>query len=118
MPALPRDRLDAYGEGIDALARAASEAAMAAYDEMRRRDVSASVAEVRESAIGIVEAASERYGSASGELAARLYDEMAAAAGASVEPASIPDEDEAAPESTDRQIRYAVGALVDEREDI
>lgn len=96
----------------------AARVAMEAYDAMRAADPGASVADVREGIIGIVESVVGSYGDAAGELAAERYDEMAADSGASVPDASISEEDDAMAEAIDRRARYIVGALVPDREDI
>lgn len=91
---------------------------MEAYDAMRMADPNASVADVREGIIGIVESVVGTYGDAAGELAAERYDAMAADSGADVPDALISEEDDAMAEAIDRRARYIVGALVPDREDI
>ena len=115
---VPSDRMERYSDEVNAVADAAAETAMAAYDEMRGRDPLASVAEVREACIAIVEFVATSYGAAAGELAAEMYDELAAGSDADVPEALVPDLDDATIEVIDRSVRYDVGALVPEREDI
>lgn len=115
---VPSARMERYSDEVNAVATAAAEAAMAAYDELRRRDPLASVADVREGLIAIVESVATSYGAAAGELAAELYDVLAADAAAGVPEALVPDVDGTTLEVIDRTVRYDVGVLVPEREDI
>ena len=115
---VPSDRMERYSDEVNAVADAAAESAMAAYDELRRRDPLAFVADVREGCIAIVESIATSYGAAAGELSAEVYDELAAGAGAAVPEALVPDLDEATLGVIDRTIPYDVGVLVPEREDI
>lgn len=96
----------------------AARVAMDAYDAMRRADPGASVADVREGCIAIVESVATSYGAAAGELAAELYDALAADAEVGVPEALVPDVDGTTLEVIDRTVRYDVGVLVPEREDI
>lgn len=115
---VPSDRMERYSNEVNAVADTAAETAMSAYDELRALDPLASVADVREGSIAIVESVVTSYGAAAGELAAEVYDELASEAGADVPEALVPDIDDVTLEVIDRSVRYAVGALVPEREDI
>lgn len=112
------ERLGRYGDAVDRVAEAAGEAAAGALGRMRAESPGASVAEVREAAIAVVGAARASYGEAAGELAATLYDQLAFEAGADVPPAAIADADEEDLAAVERRVRYLVGALVPDREDI
>lgn len=111
-------RMERYSDEVNAVADAAAEAAMAAYDELRRRNPLSSVADVREGCIAIVESVTTSYGAAAGELAAELYDALAADAAAGVPEALVPDVDGTTLEVIDRTVRYDVGVFAPEREDI
>lgn len=115
---VPSSRMDAYSDEVNRVAEMAAEAAMEAYDRMRAADPLAPVADVREGCIGAVEAVVASYGPAAGELAAELYDEMAADAGADVPEALVADLDDATLGVIERTVRYDVGELVPDREDI
>ena len=109
---------DRYNEQLDAISEAAGEAAVRAYDAMRKADPNASVADIREACIYIVESVLGTYGDMAAETAAQLYDEMAEASGEKVPPAEIPPVDDETYRIIDRQIRFNVGVLDDDREDI
>ena len=111
-------RMDAYSDEVNEVAETAAELAMRAYDEMRRRNPLASVAEVREGCIAIVESVVTSYGAAAGELAAEMYDALAGASSADVDEAVVPDVDETTLDVIDATVRYDVGELVPDREDI
>lgn len=111
-------RMGAYSDEVNEVADAAAEIAMRAYDEMRRRDPLASVAEVREGCIAIVESVVTSHGAAAGELAAEMYDALAGASSADVDEAIVPDVDETTLDVIDATVRYAVGELAPDREDI
>lgn len=111
-------RMDRYSDEVNAVADAAAEIAMRAYDEMRRRDPLASVAEVREGCIAIVESVVTSHGAAAGELAAEMYDALAEASSADVDEAMVPDLDETTLDVINATVRYGVGELVPDREDI
>lgn len=115
---IARERLDAYSSELNAVADEAERVAMAAYDEMRRADPNADVADIREGVKEIVESVAASYGQAAGELACELYDELADAAGADVPEAVPSEEDGETAGAIDSRARYVVGALVPEREDI
>lgn len=115
---LRSSELDAYSAELNAVCDEAAQVAMEAYDAMRRSDPGASVADVREGIIGIVESVLDTYGDAAGELAAERYDAMAADSGTDVHEALISEEDDAMAEAIDRRARYIVGALVPDREDL
>ena len=89
-----RAAMDEYTAEVNAISEEAAQVAMAAYDEMRRSNPNASVAEVREGIIGIVESMVASYGGASSEIAAEVYDALAESAGADIEPAELDEEDE------------------------
>lgn len=110
--------MDRYSDEVNAVADAAAELAMRAYDEMRRQGPLASVAEVREGCVAIVERVVTSHGAAAGELAAEMYDALAEAGGAGVAEAVVPDLDKATLEVIDATVRYDVGKLVPDREDI
>lgn len=113
-----RAAMDEYTAEVNAVASEAARVAMAAYDEMRRSNLNASVADVREEVIGIVESMVASYGGASSEIAAEVYDALAESAGADVESAELDEEDEAMRAAIEKRARYIVGDLVQEREDI
>ena len=113
-----RATMDEYTAEVNAVSEEAAQIAMAAYDEMRRSNLNASVAEIREGIIGVVESMVASYGGASSEIAAEVYDALAESAGADVEPAELDEEDEAMRAAIDKRARYIVGDLVQEREDI
>ena len=96
----------------------ASEAAMASYDLMRSGDPLASVADVRDGCIAIVDAVVASYGAAAGLLAAEMYDELAAESSAEIPDAVVSDMDDATFEVIDRSVRFDVGVLASDREDI
>ena len=50
-----RAAMDEYTAEVNAVASEAARVAMAAYDEMRKASLNASVAEIRDGVIGIVE---------------------------------------------------------------
>lgn len=107
-----------YSDRIDAISEAAGEAAARAYDAMRKADPNASVADIREACIYIVESALDAYGDMAAETAAQLYDAMAEASDEKVPPAEIPPVGDEVHRIIERQIRFNVGVLDDEREDI
>lgn len=113
-----RSAMDEYTAEVNAVSEEAAQVAMAAYDEMRRSNLNASVAEIRDGVIGIVESMVASYGGASSEIAAEVYDALAESAGADVEPAELDEEDEAMQAAIEKRARYIVGDLVQEREDI
>ena len=110
--------MDSYNDDVNEVADAAAELAMRAYDEMRRRSPLASVAEVREGCIAIVESVVTSHGAAAGELAAEMYDALAEASSADVDEAMVPDVDDTTLDVIDATVRFAVGELVPDREDI
>lgn len=111
-------RMDAYSDEVNEVAEMAAELAMRAYDEMRRRNPLASVAEVREGCIAIVESVVTSYGAAAGELAAEMYDALAGASGATVDEAIVSDVDDTTLDVINAAVRYDVGELAPDREDI
>lgn len=113
-----RSDMDEYTAEVNAISEEAAQVAMDAYDEMRKSNLNASVAEVRDGIIGIVESMVASYGGASSEIAAEVYDALAESAGADVEPAELDEEDDAMRAAIDKRARYIVGDLVQEREDI
>lgn len=115
---IAKARLDEYSSELNAVADEAERVAMAAYDEMRRADPNADVADIREGIKEIVESVVASYGQAAGELACELYDELAVAAGADVPDAVPSEEDDEMADAIDSRARYVVGALIPEREDI
>lgn len=113
-----RSAMDEYTAEVNAVSEEAAQVAMDAYDEMRKADLNASVADIREGIIGIVESMVASYGGASSEIAAEVYDALAESAGADIEPAELDEEDDAMRAAIERRARYIVGDLVQEREDI
>lgn len=113
-----RAAMDEYTAEVNAISDEAAQVAMTAYDDMRRSNLNASVAEIRDDIIGIVESMVASYGGASSEIAAEVYDALAESAGVDVEPAELDEEDEAMRAAIDKRARYIVGDLVQEREDI
>ena len=113
-----RAAMDEYTAEVNAVADEAALVAMDAYDEMRKADLNASVADIREGIVGIVESMVASYGGASSEIAAEVYDALAESAGDDVGPAELDEEDEAMQAAIDKRARYIVGDLVREREDI
>ena len=113
-----RSAMDEYTAEVNAVSEEAAQVAMAAYDEMRRSNLNASVAEIRDDIVGIVESMVASYGVASSEIAAEVYDALAESAGADVEPAELEEEDDAMRAAIEKRARYIVGDLVQEREDI
>lgn len=113
-----RAAMDEYTADVNAVADEAAQVAMAAYDEMRKADLNASVADIREELISIIESMVASYGGASSEIAAEVYDALAESAGADIEPAELDEEDEEMRAAIERWARYIVGDLVQEREDI
>ena len=114
-----RDLAD-YDKKLGQVARAAGESAVWAYDAMRAANLNASVADVRESVIDLVESLASKYGDAASEVAATLYDSMAEGAGAAVRPAELADESQDERLAIDRRVRYLVRELAEpaDREDI
>lgn len=115
---LSAEQLDEYALRVNTVCEAASQAAQRAYAEARMRNPDASVADVRETIIGIAETLLATYGDASGEVGASAYDEMAEASGADVPAAFVADPDQLAYDYIDSHARYLVGQLVPDREDI
>lgn len=115
---IPSSRMAEYVDEVNAVAKEAAEAAMAAYFDMRRKEPTASIPQIREGAKTIVETVAAAYCAASGELAARMYDELAEAAGADVPEAYVMDMDDETADAIDRAARYHVGALAGDRSDI
>ena len=113
-----RSAMDEYTAEVNAVFEEAAQVAMDAYDEMRKADLNASVADIREGIIGIVESMVASYGGASSEIAAEVYDVLAESAGAGIEPAELDEEDDAMRAEIERRARYIVGDLIQEREDI
>lgn len=113
-----RTAMDEYTAEVNSVAEESARVAMAAYDEMRKANLNASVADIREGVIGIVESMVASYGGASSEIAAEVYDALAESVGADVEPAELDEEDEAMRAAIEKRARYIVGDLVQEREDI
>ena len=113
-----RSAMDEYTAEVNAVASEAAQVAMDAYDEMRKANLNASVAEIRDGVIGIVESMVASYGGASSEIAAEVYDALAESAGADVGPAELDEEDDAMRAAIEKRARYIVGDLVQEREDI
>ena len=113
-----RAAMDEYTADVNAVADEAAQVAMAAYDEMRKADFNASVADIREGIISIIESMVASYGGASSEIAAEVYDALAESAGADIEPAELDEEDEEMRAAIERRARYIVSDLVQEREDI
>lgn len=111
---ISRAELDSYDRDLAALEDAAEAAAVRAYDAMRAADPGASVAEVRDGVIDVVEGALASYGDAAAERACMFYEGIVG------KPADMPEIDDATHEAIDRQARFAVGAIVpeDDREDI
>lgn len=121
MTRLTREVMDAYDARVDAVADAAGEAAVRAFDALRARSLNASVAEVREQVILVVESTLSVYGAAAAEVAAELYDDMADQAGSNVPAAELAEAGDDAAEAIGRWARFAVRELADldrEREDI
>lgn len=113
-----RSAMDEYTAEVNAISEEAAQVAMDAYDEMRKANLNASVAEIRDDIVGIVESMVASYGGASSEIAAEVYDVLAESAGADVGPAELDEEDDAMRSAIERRARYIVGDLVQEREDI
>ena len=111
-------RMSGYVADVNEIAEEAARAAEEAYLEMRRSEPLASVADIREGAKTIVESMAAAYGSASGEVAARMYDDLAKGSGADVPEAYVFDLDDEAMEAIDKFIRYHVGLLAGGRGDI
>lgn len=113
-----KELLDEYTKEVNDVSAEAANVAMAAYDSMRASNLNASVEEIREGIIGIVESMVASYGGASSEIAAEVYDALASEAGADVDPAELDEEDEDVRAAIENRARYMVGVLVQEREDI
>ena len=113
-----RAAMDEYTAEVNAVSDEAAQVAMDAYDEMRKKNLNASVADIREGIIGIVESMVASYGGASSEIAAEVYDALAESAGADAEPAELDEEDDEMCAAIEKRARYIVGDLVQEREDI
>ena len=113
-----RSAMDEYTAEVNAVASEAARVAMAAYDEMRKADLNASVADIREGIISIIESMVASCGGASSEIAAGVYDALAESSGADLEPAELDEEDDAMQAAIEKRARYIVGDLVQEREDI
>lgn len=111
-------RMSGYVADVNEIADEAARAAKDAYLEMRRSEPLASVADIREGAKRIVESMASAYGSASGELAARMYDDLAKESGVDAPEAYVLDLDDEAIEAIDRSVRYHVGRLAGGRGDI
>lgn len=110
--------MDGYSAEVNAVSDEAAQAAMDAYDRMREADIDASAADIRDGIIDIVESIVASYGGAVSEISAEVYDALAEASGADVEPAELDEEDDAMRAAIERRARYIVGDLVQEREDI
>lgn len=120
MSELSRARLDEYDSDLADVEGAAESVALREFLAWRAANLNATVAEVRDHAIALVRSVLDRYGDAAGELACRLYDEQAEAAGADVPPAELPDVGGETLAAIDRAVRYLVGRVADDggREDI
>lgn len=118
MATVSKRELEAYDERLTAIADAAGEAAMRAYDALRAQNLTADVAEVRESAIELIMAVLDSYGDMACEEAAQFYDGLAEKSGAKVRPAELPEVQDDMRAAVRKQVRYAVGVLVDDREDM
>lgn len=105
--------LAGYDESLERVATAAGESAERAYDAMRAANLNATVADVRESLIDLIESIASRYGDAASEVAASLYDAMAKGAGANVGPAELADEPQDGGSTIDRRVRYLVRELAE-----
>lgn len=112
--AVSRADLASYERDLSAIEDAAEAAALRAYDAMRASDLAASVAEVREGVIEIVDGVLASYGDAACERAAELYESSTGRA------AELPEVDEGTGRAIERQARFSVGEIVPDgdREDI
>ena len=109
--ALSRQALSDYDATLSRMERAAADyvrrrvgAYMASYPE-------ASVAEVRDFAIGVVDDAVGAYGDAASTAAADLYDELAEASPKTLPTAAVDTSDVSG--YVDKEVRYQAGKLVD-----
>lgn len=118
MPRIPNVLMSGYVAEVNAIAEEAARAARSAYLEMRSSDPVAPVPEIREGAKGIVESVAAAYCSASGEVAARMYDRLARESGVDAPEAYVLDMDDEAIGAIDRAVRYHVGLLSGGRGDI
>lgn len=111
--------VDGYSSLVASVSESASEAAMRAYDEIRRNDVNASIADVREGIKSIVEQCLASYGDASAEVGASMYSTLADNAGVTVPEPELPEPDDEAYRTIDSDARWMVGLFgFGDREDI
>lgn len=113
-----REGLDRYGSAVDQIAEMAGEAAREAYEVIRASDLNAPVADTRNALIDACNAIVEAYGNGSSEVAASFYDLLAEDAEADVRDADPATMNDNYFDSIDSGVRYIVGKLIPEREDI
>ena len=113
-----REGLDRYGSAVDQIAEMAGEAAREAYEGIRASDLNAPIADTRNALIDACTAIVEAYGNGSSEVAASFYDLLAGDAEADVRDADPATMNDNYFDSIDSGVRYIVGKLIPEREDI
>lgn len=110
--------LDQYRQTVDRLADQAEQAALRAWDAMRLADMNMSVADLRDAMTNIIQTVTDTYGTAAGELACRLYDQLAEQNGRKPPEAAIPEYTGERDRAIEDRSRYLVGSLAEDREDI
>lgn len=114
---ISKAELAEYNRRVDAIADKSAAMAAAAYDEFRAKKPTASVAEVREGIIQILEAADSAYGGAVSAVAAQFMEEFAAVNGKKID-VILPEDSEVAARAIRNKAHYIVSKLAPDREDI
>jgi hypothetical protein len=114
MAKLSRAALETYDRRLTRIADAAASKASSEFGTWRAAHPEATVADVRDYSINLVNSVVDSYGDAACELSARLYDAQAQAAGATVPAAELPEVSQGMRDAIDSRVRYVVGDLVDE----
>lgn len=109
--ALSRQALSDYDATLSRMERAAADYVRRRVDAYMASYPEASVAEVRDFAIGVVDDAVGAYGDAASTAAADLYDELAEASPKTLPTAAVDTSDVSG--YVDKEVRYQAGKLVD-----
>ena len=109
--ALSRQALNDYDATLSRVERAAADYVRRRVDAYMASYPDASVADVRDFAIGVIDDAVGAYGDAASTAAADLYDELAEASPKTLPTATVDTSDVSA--YVDREVRYQAGRLAD-----
>ena len=109
--ALSRQALSDYDATLSRVERAAADYVYRRLDAYLQRFPDASVADARDFAISVANAAVDAYGDAASALAADLYDELSDASPETLPAAQVDTSDVSG--YVDRDVRYQAGKLVD-----